>query len=189
MIRLVLALIFSGWITGCGASTERGQTVRGESVRGQIELSEAFTGDYALIDMHHIPAKPDRFAGKPALVYFGFTACPDVCPTALGVMSATLNELGPRADNIQPLFIALDAERDTPAMLAAYLEFEPRILGLTGDADQIDAAKAGFKVYSERQALPDSALRHASLQVPQPTKQTIPQSIVLIWNKVASGWK
>ena len=92
------------------------------------------------------------------LVYFGFTSCPDVCPNALGVLSATLNELGPKADKIQPVFIALDPERDTPEALRAYLSFDSRILGLTGSEEAIEAATAGFKVFAERKALPGSAL-------------------------------
>ena len=126
--------------------------------RGQIVLSDAFSGNYALTDMYGAIATPDRFEGKAVLIYFGFTSCPDVCPAALGVMSAALNELGRKADDLQPLFIALDPQRDTPAALASYLGFDKRILGLTGDEIEIETAKAGFKVYSERRALPGSAL-------------------------------
>jgi len=144
-------IMMTAALTACTESPE-------PQVRGQIALSEAFTGEYQLTDANNQPATPGRFAGKPALIYFGFTACPDVCPTALGVMSATLNELGSDADKMQALFIALDPERDTPEVLSSYLGFDERILGLTGSAEAIKGAKAGFKVFSERKTLPNSAL-------------------------------
>ncbi|MEO1150086.1 MAG: SCO family protein [Pseudomonadota bacterium] len=133
----------------------------------KIALSDAFTGAYALTDMNGVPATKERFAGKPVFIYFGFTACPDVCPAALGVMSVMLDELGEDAQKLQPLFIAVDPERDTPEVLRSYLGFDPRILGLTGPAPAIEEAKDGFKVYASRQELPDSALgytiNHSSL--------------------------
>lgn len=126
----------------------------------KIELTDAFTGDFALTDMTGEPRSQTDFAGKPTLIFFGFTTCPDVCPAALGVISAALNELGPKADNLQPLFITVDPERDTPDVLASYLAFDERIIGLTGSIDAIERAKKGFKVYAEKAPLPGSALKY-----------------------------
>ena len=95
------------------------------------------------------------------LVYFGFTNCPDVCPAALGIMSGTLAELGRDASAIKPIFIGLDTQQDTPKALKEYLSFDPRIEGLSGDSDQMEVAKKGFRVYSQRVELPGSALGYS----------------------------
>jgi protein SCO1 len=88
------------------------------------------------------------FAGKWLLVYFGYTACPDACPTALSNIVAALGALGPLAARIQPLFITVDPKRDTPAVLAKYVKtFDPRIVGLYGTAEQTAAAAKAFRVY------------------------------------------
>ncbi len=123
-----------------------------------IPLSEVFTGNFALTDHNGLPRNNQDFRGKPVLVYFGFTSCPDVCPAALSILSAALNEMGGKADQFEVLFIALDPERDTVTALKNYLSFDHRLLGLTGTKEEIEAAKAGFKVYSQKQDLPDSAL-------------------------------
>jgi protein SCO1/2 len=84
------------------------------------------------------------FRGQPVAIFFGFTACPDVCPTTLADMTAFMEELGPDADRLHWLFVTVDPERDTPEQLANYLTlFDPRIVGLTGKPAEIaDAAKA-----------------------------------------------
>jgi protein SCO1 len=88
------------------------------------------------------------FPGKWLLVYFGYTHCPDACPTALSAMAAALDKLGPLADRVQPLFITVDPQRDTPAVLAKYVGiFDPRIVGLYGTAEETDAAAKAFRVY------------------------------------------
>jgi protein SCO1/2 len=91
------------------------------------------------------------FAGRWQLVFFGFTYCPDVCPTTLATVSAALAELGEDADQVAPLFVTVDPERDTPAAMAEYLaNFDPRIVGLTGSPEQIKAAAKAFRVYYAR---------------------------------------
>lgn len=90
--------------------------------------------------------------GRVAMVYFGFTACPDVCPTELGFMTRTLRQLGPLAEAVQPVFITIDPERDAPESLAAYVQaFHPRLLGLTGTPAEIAAAAAAFGVVYRKQ--------------------------------------
>ena len=125
---------------------------------GVITLSNAFTGDYALVDQNGAKVSSDQFKGKVQLVYFGFATCPDVCPMALGRMSAALNELPTHArKNIVPVFITIDPERDTAEALKAYLQFDDRILGLTGSIEAIDAARQSFKVYARKVDLVESA--------------------------------
>ena len=90
------------------------------------------------------------FRGKPVLVYFGYTFCPDVCPTTLSDLDTMMTTLGKKADDVQVLMISVDPERDTPEQLASYMAyFDPRFIGMTGTADEIDAAATQFGVYYE----------------------------------------
>ena len=89
-------------------------------------------------------------AGRPYLVFFGYTHCPDFCPTALLNISAVLKELGPDK-KVAVLFVTVDPERDTLAVLKSYLEnFDPRIIGLTGDNEKIAAIAKAFRVYAKK---------------------------------------
>jgi protein SCO1/2 len=127
--------------------------------QGVIQLSEQFTGDFALVDQDGRRVADEDFRGKVAVVYFGFATCPDVCPMALSRLSAALNELGEKkAERVAPIFITVDPERDTPEQLSEFLAFDERMTGLTGSAAEIEAAKAAFKVYAQKQRLEDSAL-------------------------------
>ena len=93
----------------------------------------------------------DDFKGKWTLVFFGFTNCPDVCPTTLAEIAQTLDDLGPKAEAVQPLFISVDSDRDRPVDLAEYVpQFHPSILGLAGTPEQIKDAAASFKIFYER---------------------------------------
>ena len=94
-------------------------------------------------------AVTDRsFPGKWLMLYFGYTFCPDACPTALNTIAEALDELGPLAERIQPIFITIDPERDTPSVLAQYVKaFDPRLIGLTGSAAQIAAIAKDFRVF------------------------------------------
>lgn len=86
--------------------------------------------------------------GKPFTVFFGFTHCPEVCPTTLWEMSAALKALGPDADRLKVLFVTVDPARDTPGSLAGYLQaFDPRIVGLTGTEAEIDAMAKAYRAY------------------------------------------
>ena len=153
----ILALFF---VAACGGAREDGAPTPDRPIDGEIALTDLFVSDFDLIDHHEQPATDERFAGKPLLIYFGFTTCPDVCPAALGRMTAALDALGGDADKVQALFITLDPARDTPARLAQHLSFDERILGLTGPIEAIDAAKGGLKVYSTIVDLPDSAMEY-----------------------------
>lgn len=88
------------------------------------------------------------YKGKVAVVFFGFTQCPDVCPTALAELSQTLALLGDQADQVQVLLISVDPERDTPEILTEYVQaFHPSFVGLTGTTDQLHKAAQSFKAY------------------------------------------
>ena len=116
---------------------------------------DPIVGGFALVDHTGRPRTEADFRGKVVMVYFGFTWCPDICPTDLMAIAAALDELGEEAAaEVQPLFITLDPARDTEG-LAAYVEaFHPRILGLTGEDAAIRNAANAYKVYYRKVALP-----------------------------------
>jgi len=85
------------------------------------------------------------------LIYFGFTFCPDVCPTELQVMAAALEKLGAKAEKVQPIFVTIDPERDTPEVMARYVkQFDPRLVGLSGSPEQIAAIAKEYRVFYEK---------------------------------------
>ena len=91
------------------------------------------------------------WSGKVVVLFFGFTQCPDVCPTTLATMADVMKRLGPDADRVQVLFVTLDPERDSPAVLAPYVTvFDPRFLALYGDKDAINTATREFKVFFQK---------------------------------------
>ncbi|MCE8000181.1 MAG: SCO family protein [Rhodobiaceae bacterium] len=99
----------------------------------------------------------ETFKGELMLIYFGFTFCPDVCPTELQIMSNALDLVGDDAEQIRPILISIDPERDTAEAMAQYVShFHPRMTGLTGTADQIAAAARAYRVYYERVEDPGS---------------------------------
>jgi protein SCO1/2 len=108
-------------------------------------------GRFVLIDHEGRLVTPEQMKGKYALIYFGYTYCPDVCPTSLQVMSAALKKLGPLADRIQPWFITVDPERDTQEVLAGYVGyFDKRLIGLTGSKAMIHRVLQEFGVTAEK---------------------------------------
>jgi protein SCO1/2 len=115
--------------------------------------------EFSLVDHTGNSVTDEDFEGKWQLVVFGFTSCPDVCPTALIGVSAVLEELGDGAEQVQPLFITVDPERDTPEVMAEYVaNFDPRILGLTGSPEQIKQAAQAFRAHYakvEQEGQPD----------------------------------
>jgi len=105
-------------------------------------------GPFSLIDQTGKRVTEADFKGRPTLVYFGFTYCPDVCPTELSRISEVLAQLGDDGADLTPVFITIDPERDTRAVMAAYVaNFDPRIVGLTGTLDEITAAAKAYRVY------------------------------------------
>jgi cytochrome oxidase Cu insertion factor (SCO1/SenC/PrrC family) len=108
----------------------------------------------------------EAFRGQFMLVAFGFTHCPDVCPAELQVMTAALESMGSAADRVQPLFVTIDPERDTAEHLADYMaHFHPRLIGLTGSADEIAEVAAAYHVWYEKVQgdSPDYLMDHTSI--------------------------
>jgi cytochrome oxidase Cu insertion factor (SCO1/SenC/PrrC family) len=103
---------------------------------------------FALVDHTGAPRTDADFRGKLLLLYFGFTFCPDVCPTDLQAIGQAIERLGKSGEGVQPVFVTLDPERDTPQQLAKYVPFfHPRLIGLTGDASSIREVARAYKVY------------------------------------------
>jgi cytochrome oxidase Cu insertion factor (SCO1/SenC/PrrC family) len=114
-------------------------------------------GPFSLTDMHGRAVTDSTYRGRWMLVYFGYAFCPDVCPTELQSISTALDELGPDAAKIVPLFITIDPARDTPAALAQYVRlFDDRLIGLTGTPEQVAAAAHAYRVYYAKVPMPDT---------------------------------
>ncbi len=95
------------------------------------------------------------FRGRPMLLFFGFTFCPDICPTELQVMTAAIAELGESGKDIQPILVSVDPARDTPEVLAAYVSnFGDNVIGLTGTQKQVEAITSAYRVFFERRDNP-----------------------------------
>src|SRR4029079_5349745 len=111
----------------------------------------AVGGPFQLVDQDGKTVSDADMKGRPFLVFFGYTHCPDVCPTTLFEMSQMLHALGPDADRIGALFITVDPERDTPAVIKDYLSsFDPHLVGLTGDPATIAAVAKAYRVYFKK---------------------------------------
>lgn len=108
-------------------------------------------GPFTLTDHTGKRVTEKDFLGHYMLIFFGFTNCPDICPSGLQVLTTALDKLGPKADAVIPVFITFDGKRDTPEKLAAYLKsFHPRLVGLTGSDEEIAAVTKAFRVYVQK---------------------------------------
>ncbi|MBI1204197.1 MAG: redoxin domain-containing protein [Rhodopseudomonas sp.] len=111
----------------------------------------AIGGPFALVDQNGKAITDQDFKGKPLLIFFGYTHCPDVCPTTLFELSEMMRALGKDADKTNALFVTVDPERDTPAAMKDYLSsFDPHLHGATGDRKAIDAAEKAYRVYAKK---------------------------------------
>lgn len=122
------------------------------SVRNDQRTDDpAFRADFELTDHQGVVQTDEDFAGRWMLVFFGFANCPDVCPTTLAEVAAVMDGLGPDAAHVQPFFITIDPERDTPEQLAEFVPaFNANIIGLTGTPDQIKRTSETFHIYYEK---------------------------------------
>lgn len=112
---------------------------------------EPIGGPFALTDQNGVRRTDADFRGKLMLVYFGFTSCPDICPTDLQQMGVAVDQLGSDGEMVQPVFITVDPARDTAEHLKDYMPlFHPRFIGLTGDPAAIRQAARGYRVYYEK---------------------------------------
>jgi len=124
-------------------------------------------GDFKLVNQDGKPVDQRLLKGKWSAVFFGFTYCPDVCPTTLQTLGAAVDQLGPKGKDLQIIFISVDPERDTAPKLKAYLAspgFPKGIIGLTGTPDQVKAAAKAYRAYFEKDGTGESYLvNHTSL--------------------------
>lgn len=128
-------------LSGCGES--HAVKFKGSDISGT-----KIGSNWALTGMDGKPYSSSNFSGKVQLVFFGFTQCPDICPTTLAELSEVMRSLGDQASRVQVLMITVDPERDTPEVLRAYVSgFNPSFLGLTGTPAQIKQVAASFKAY------------------------------------------
>jgi protein SCO1/2 len=126
----------------------------------------AIGGPFKLVDQNGKPFTDADLKGKPTLVFFGYTHCPDVCPTALLEMSQVLRALGKDADRATGLFITVDPERDTPEIVKNYLAyFDPHLRGATGDQKAITAVEKAYRVYAKKHPMEngDYSMDHSAV--------------------------
>ena len=135
---LLAVAAFAGW-----------RAWRGEVTPTVAQNAESLIRtEFDLVDHTGKRVSSSSFEDRWLLIFFGYTFCPDVCPTTLGEVALLLDGLGEKADRIQPLFVTIDPERDTPEILADYVTaFHPRIVGLTGTTEEIAAAASNYRVY------------------------------------------
>ena len=163
LIASVAALVF-------GAGLFALVLVEGRNVHtataANTAVGAALGGPFTLVGSDGKPITDRAFRGKLLLVYFGYTFCPDVCPTTLNNIAQALVQLGTQADAVVPVFISVDPKRDTPAVIGGYVKaFDPRIIGLTGSAAQIAAVAKEYRVYYAPQPAQngDYLVDHSSL--------------------------
>lgn len=144
-----LALVAGLMLSGCDS---------GQPPAPKFQLTDVtganFGSTLALTDHNGKPRTLADFRGKVVVIFFGFTQCPDVCPTTLSEMAKVMKELGSDSEKVQVLFVTIDPERDTPALLKQYAPaFYPTFLGLYGDADATARAAKEFKIYYQKRPL------------------------------------
>lgn len=141
---LALALIAVSLLSACGQKTAEAPKLAFQST----DLTGAsFAKDFQLTDHTGKPRTMADFKGKVVVMFFGYTQCPDVCPTTMAEMSEVMKQLGPQAEQVQVLFVTVDPERDTQQLLAEYVPaFDKSFLGLWGTPEQTAAVGKEFKV-------------------------------------------
>jgi protein SCO1/2 len=144
MRHILLAMLAVFLIAGCNKSAH-------EAFQNTDITGSGIGKDFALTDYNGKPRTLADFRGKVVIVFFGYTQCPDVCPTTMAELAEAMKKLGPQADKVQVLFITVDPERDTPQLLAQYVpSFDKRFLGLYGDKAATAKAAEQFKVFYEK---------------------------------------
>jgi protein SCO1/2 len=143
-----VALLFAAALalTACGDKSPPAQAFENTDITGL-----GYAQDFSLYDVDGKLRTLADFRGKAVVVFFGYTQCPDVCPTTMLEMAQVMKQLGPDADKVQVLFITLDPERDTAEVLRQYVPaFDPHFMGLRGDAAQTQKVAQDFKVFYQK---------------------------------------
>ena len=145
-LAMAMLLVFGGIPTASGA--QQPERSAAELMDAVMWNREPIGGSFTLVDHNGVRRTDADFRGKLMLVYFGFSSCPDICPTDLQAIGLALDQLGKAGEEVQPVFITVDPERDTPQLLADYVPmFHPRLIGLSGDATSIREAASAYRVY------------------------------------------
>jgi protein SCO1/2 len=156
LIVLILLAWGGVWLTGRTVATSA------IGVPGDVHIGGPFT----LTDTTGKTVTDATYRGRWMLVYFGYTYCPDVCPTELQAVAAGMDQLGPLAAKVAPIFITVDPERDTPATMAEYVKlFDDRLIGLSGTPEQIAAVARAYRVYYAKVTTKESSaylMNHSS---------------------------
>src|SRR6202048_318666 len=163
---LLIAAVLAGLVilgTGAFLALALRDNPRGAAATA---LASAIGGQFQLVDQNGKMVTDADLKGKWSLIYFGYTHCPDACPTALNDISIALSELGPKRAAVRPVFITVDPERDTPEVLKDYVaSFDAPILALTGSPEEIARAAKAYRVYYAKHAEPggDYSMDHSSV--------------------------
>lgn len=147
VIPLLAAALGAAAIAGCDRGDQQTRTAPVTRTSGKAAIG----GPFSLKDQTGRPVTDRDLIGKPSLIFFGFTSCPEVCPTTLMHMSKWLKDLGPDGDKLNALYVTVDPERDTAAQIKQYLSaFDPRIRGLTGSPAAVAEIAKNYRVYYNR---------------------------------------
>ena len=150
-LRLALVLVCLGCLSAPAVAQPSPERAAAELMDAVMWNREPVGGPFALTDQNGTRRTEADFRGRLMLVYFGFTHCADVCPTDLMQMALAVDRLGPAGEMVQPVFITVDPERDTPEHLKQYLPlFHRRFVGLSGDAAAVQAAARAYRVYHRK---------------------------------------
>lgn len=124
--------------------------------RTNVTASSSIGGPFQLTDQTGATVSEKSLQGKPTLMFFGFTHCPDICPTSLFEISEVLRAMGPDAGRINAYFVSVDPERDTPAVMKSYLQsFDPHLKGLSGSSEDVAKVIKAYRVYAKKVPLKD----------------------------------
>lgn len=170
VIIIVVALAVSALIAWVQVQGYKKTTMRPASPTIQTKTTPVtgvkVGGPFTLTDHTGKVFTDKNLRGQYAMIYFGFTFCPAICPTELQKMTVALNQAGPLADKIQPVFITIDPERDTQSVMASYVaQFHPRLTGLTGTPEQIEKVLKAYRIYARKvtdPAMNDYTMDHSS---------------------------
>jgi len=144
ILRVSILALVPAWLAGCGDTGVKFNSA-------DISMVD-YARDFALIDHNGKPRTLADFRGKAVVIFFGYTQCPDVCPTTMTGMAEAMKQLGADAEKVQVLFVTVDPERDTPQLLGQYVPvFNPSFLGLYSDPQTIAKTAQSFRVFYQKQ--------------------------------------
>jgi protein SCO1/2 len=164
--RTHLAIVIGAFVAGLLSVLLLILFVTGKDRETVLPAPSAVGGPFRLVDQNSQQVTDETLKGRPFLVFFGFTHCPDICPTTLFEISEILRQLGPDGDRLKALFVTVDPERDTPEKLKDYLSsFDPRLGALTGTPEQVAAMTKAYRVYARKVPLQggDYTMDHTAL--------------------------